>query len=303
MRGALVNTLTEMFERDASLMFLTADTGFHVFDDFQKRFADRYLNVGIAEAAMIGLSAGLAGAGRTVFVYGIAPFVTYRCFEQIRDDLCYPSLRVRIVGVGAGLTYGPAGVSHHTIEDIAVLRSLPNMTVICPGDPAEMASAVRASADWPGPIYFRAGKSGEKPLHPSPIPGFRIGQAIRLRAGEGLGLVATGNMLETALQVADLLAARGANPEVLSMHTVKPIDAGALTDLARRCPTLATLEEHNRIGGLGSAVAETLADAGVSVRLRRFGIADCFCTRAGSQDHLRRSLGLAADQIAGELAP
>jgi len=288
-------------EADPSIHLLTADTGFHVFDDFQQRFAGRYLNVGIAEAAMISMAGGMAAEGKQVFVYGISPFVTLRCLEQIRVDLCYPSLPVKIVGVGAGLTYGPAGMTHHTIEDLAVLCCLPNMTVVCPGDPLETAAAVEGSLRVSGPCYLRLGKSGEPVVHERGLNGFAIGRGIRLREGEGLALLATGNMLPVARDACDILEARGLRPELVSLHTVKPLDCEMLAQVCGRCKWLATIEEHSRIGGLGSQVAAYLAETGRPARLRVFALPDRYADRAGSQEYWRSRHGLTAPDIAAAL--
>jgi len=301
MRQALARTLTELTERREDVHVLTADTGFHVFDEFQQRFPDRFLNVGISEAAMIGMAAGMALAGKQVFCYGIVPFVTLRCLEQIRVDLCGARLPVKIVGVGGGLTYGPAGMTHHAVEDIAVMTALPGMTVVCPGDPVEVAMGTRASLLVHGPCYLRIGKTGEPVVHTDGLGAFEIGKGIRLREGRGVALVATGNMLPTAARAADILAGRGLGPELISMHTVKPIDRRLIVDLAGRCGTIATIEEHSIIGGLGSSVAGVIADEALSVRLRRFALPDEYAHEAGSQEYFRRKYRLTAEQIADRI--
>lgn len=297
MRQALLEELTKLMYEDPSVFLVTTDTGFHVFDEFQKQFAARYLNVGISEAAMIGMAAGMALEGRKVFVYGIVPFVTLRCLEQIRVDLCYMPSPVKIIGVGGGLTYGPAGGTHHSIEDIAVLCALPNMTVLCPGDPGEVRGALRASLALSGPCYLRIGKSGEERVHPGPLPCFEIGRAIRVRDGSGIGLIATGNMLPTAARVRERLAAQGLQPALLSMHTVKPIDVEAIRSLAGHCRLLVTIEEHNIIGGLGAMVGGVLADENLPNTLLRCGIPDVYACKAGSQDFLRQEYGLTPEAL------
>jgi len=300
-RQAFVKTISELMQGDDSIMLLTADTGFHVFDEFQNVFPDRYLNVGISEAAMIGMAAGLAIDGKQVFVYGIAPFVTMRCFEQIRVCLCYPNLPVRIVGVGAGLTYGPAGMTHHSIEDIAVMSCLPNMAVVCPGDPVEVREAVRASVGLPGPCYLRLGKTGEPTIHTAGIEAFAIGRGIRIAEGSGIGIVAVGNMLETAVGVHQRLKDEGMDPELVSMHTVKPIDRDLILDLADRCHTIATIEEHSVIGGLAGTVAGVVTGEGRTVRLQTFALPDQYEHYAGSQAFIRSRCGLTVEAIASRL--
>ncbi len=298
MRQAFINTLMELAEQDDSVYLLTGDAGFTILEKFRDRFPGRYYNVGIAESAMVGLAAGLAMSGKTVFVYSIVPFVTMRCFEQVRIDLCYQNLPVKLVGVGQGVTYGTAGATHHAIEDIAVMRALPNMTVICPGGPVETGKAVAASMDLEGPCYIRLGKSGEPTVHPDENISFTIGRGIRVREGEGVALVATSNMVPSAAEVAGMLEADGLRPEVISMHTVKPIDRELLAATAERCALIATVEEHSLIGGLGSAVAEVILADRLPSRLVTFGIPDQYAPVAGSQEYLRELFGLKPDQVA-----
>ena len=302
MRKAFLDTLLEELQRDPTIMLLTADTGFHVFDDFQRDFPKNYLNVGIAEAAMIGMAAGLALSGRRVFVYAIAPFVTFRCLEQIRLDLCYQNLPVKIVGVGAGLTYGAAGPTHHAIEDIAVMNCLPNMTIFCPGDTLETAAAVKASMDLSGPCYLRLGKSGEPPVHSGFNFDFSVGKGILLRPARELAIIATGNMLAVGVEVCRALESHGFQAGLVSMPTVKPLDRELLVELAGNCPLLVTLEEHNLIGGLGSSVADLIMTEGMSVRLLKFGIPDRFTDCAGSQEYWRGQYGLTTPQIVSKIA-
>jgi transketolase len=302
MRRAFLDTLNELVLADPSVILLTGDTGFHVFDHFRERFPKNFLNVGISEAAMIGMAAGLAMEGRAVFVYAIAPFATLRCFEQIRVDLCCQNLPVKIVGVGAGLTYGSAGPTHHTLEDIGVLRTLPNMTIVCPGDPAETRAAVRASLDLQGPCYLRLGKSGEPEVHPGELVDFRIGRGIGITPGRDLVVISTGNMLASGQEVCRLLADMGYDAGLVSLPTVKPLDHELLCELAARLPLLVTIEEHNLIGGLGSAVAELLSDRNCRTKLLRFGIPDRFADQAGSQEYLRQLFGIAPAQMARRIA-
>ncbi|HOO78373.1 MAG TPA: transketolase C-terminal domain-containing protein [bacterium] len=301
MRQGFIRTVMDLAAEREDVYLVTADTGFTILERFRERYPDRYLNVGIAEAAMVGVAAGLALSGKRVFCYTIVPFATMRCFEQIRVDLCYQKLPVALVGVGQGLTYGTAGATHHAIEDIAVMRALPGMTVICPGDALETARAVRASLELDGPCYIRIGKSGEPPVHESEDFEFEIGKGCLLRPGRGLALIATSNMVEPALRVAEALAAAGEDPAVVSMHTVKPLDRGLLEELSRTCPLLATMEEHSLIGGLGSAVAEAVVDGNLPVKVVRFGIPDTYAPVAGSQDYLRELLGFSPAHVAARL--
>lgn len=301
MRRALVNSLTRQVERGGDIYVLSADAGFRVFDEFRKRFPDRFINVGVSESAMVGLAAGLAHQGKQVFCYGIVPFVTLRCLEQVRVDLCCPGLPVKIVGVGGGLTYGAAGMTHHALEDIAVMSALPNMTVVCPGDPVETEEATEASLSLSGPCYIRIGKTGEKVIHTGGLDSFVIGKGVRLRGGRDIALIATGNMLATAAEACDILSRRGERPALISMHTVKPIDRDLIINLAGECSTLVTVEEHSIVGGLGSMVAGVVADGNLGGRVLRFALPDEFPKEAGSQEYFRRKYGLTAEQIAEKI--
>ncbi len=301
MRRAFINTLLKLAEEDDSIYLLTGDAGFTILEEFRDRFPGRYYNVGISEAAMIGLSAGLAMSGKTVFVYTIVPFITMRCFEQIRVDLCYQNLPVKLVGVGQGVTYGTAGATHHAIEDIAVMRALPNMTVICPAGPVETRFAVKESLKLTGPCYIRLGKSGEPTVHAGDDIPFTIGKGLRVRGGDTVALIATSNMVPTAVAVADLLMQENLKPEVISMHTIKPIDRELLINLSGRCPLFVTIEEHTLIGGLGSAVGEVILDENLPVRLIRFGIPDTYAPVAGSQEYLRELFGLTPEQVVSRI--
>lgn len=301
MRAAFVRAMESLLARDSRVWLLTSDTGFHVLDDLRARYHDRVVNCGISESAMIGIAAGLAMEGRQVFVYAIAPFATFRCFEHIRVDLCMSGLPVKIVGVGGGLVYGPSGPTHHAIEDIAVMTALPGMTVLCPGDPFETEAAVAASVSLPGPCYLRLGKSGEPAVHPGPLAGFRVGRAIPIRSGQGLALLATGNMLPTAIGAGNILAARGLKPAILSMPSMKPFDTDAVRDVAQTCRIVATIEEHSVIGGLGSAVCAALATVETACRVIPFGVPDRYADAAWSQDEWRARYGLTPDAIAERL--
>ncbi len=301
MRKTFINTVLRLAEQDENIHMLTADTGFTILDAFREKFPSRYLNVGIAEATMIGVSAGLALSGKTVFCYAIVPFVTMRCFEQVRIDLCYQNLPVKLIGVGEGFTYGTAGATHHAIEDIALMRALPNMTVICPGDPFEVEKAVEESLKLKGPCYIRLGKVSGESLRPHQGAKFKIGRGNRVKEGNGLALISTGSIMETAARVREKLVESGLDPELISMHTVKPIDKEMIIDLAGRCRIIATLEEHNVIGGLGSAVGDVILENELPVRLVKFAIPDCFVGEVGTQSHLQKCFGLSEDQIVERL--
>lgn len=300
MRNAFVRALTEVAGRDPRVMLLTGDLGYKIFDDFARRHPGRFINAGVAEANMVGVSAGLAMEGRKPFIYSIAPFTTLRVYEHIRNDLCYHRADVVVVGVGGGFSYGPNGATHHALEDIGAMRLLPDMTVVCPGDPAETEAAVEALVAHRGPSYLRLGRAGEPAVHRAPVM-LRLGESLQVRDGNDLALISTGNMLATAAATADLLAQRGLRCRVLSMHTVKPLDGKTVAQAARETRLLATLEEHYLAGGLGGAVAEILASLGIAARLRRFGAADRFAHLSGDQDYHREAHGLLPEQVARAL--
>lgn len=297
MRAAFLDTLAALAEENNRIHLLVGDLGFVVTDVFRKRFPDRFLNVGVAEQNLTSVAAGMALSGKIVFTYSIANFPILRCLEQVRNDVCYHQANVKIVAVGGGLSYGSLGPTHHAVEDLAILRALPEMTVVAPGDPVEAAGATRAIALHPGPCYFRLGRGGEPRVH-SEID-FQLGKAIRLCDGDDLTLISTGGLLETVVQTAELLRTRGLNARVLSMHTLKPLDRDAVLAAARETRAIFTVEEHSIIGGLGGAVSEVLAEsAETPVTFKRFGLPSAFCHTVGTQEYLRAHYGLTPESLA-----
>jgi transketolase len=291
-RTAFIQTLCELAATDQRIWLLTGDVGYSVLEGFRDTYPDRYVNVGVAEQNMTGIAAGLASSGKIVFTYSIANFPTLRCLEQIRNDICYHQLPVRVVAVGGGFAYGPQGYTHHGTEDLAIMRALPSMTVVAPGDPVETRLATRALVSLPGPAYLRLGKSQEPVVYAAP-PDFTIGKAIQLRGGGDATLISTGAMLAHTLDVADQLASQeGLRARVLSMHTLKPLDVEAVRSAACETGGIVTVEEHSVTGGLGSAVADVLAAMDrPRCALRKFGAPDGLQDRIGSQAFLRRMCG------------
>lgn len=298
MRNVFAAEITALAGVDGRIVLLSGDIGNRLFDTYKERFRDRFLNCGIAEANMVSMAAGMALCGLRPVAYTIASFITVRCLEQIRVDLCYHNLPVVLVGVGAGLSYASLGGTHHSCEDIALLRMLPNMTVVSPGDPVEVREALRASLGQDGPIYIRLGKKGEPVVHKHP-PEFILGKAIVVREGEDVCLLSSGNMLPVAVQAAELLGQKGLSARVVSYHTVKPLDEELLSEVFAKFAVVATLEEHSVLGGLGGSVAEWLAEhAPQRGRLLRLGTADAFLHEAGEQDHARAYFGLTEEKVA-----
>jgi len=257
MRIAFIETVYELAEQDDRIWLLTGDLGFSVLERFARRFPKRYVNMGVAEQNMTGVASGLAFEGKTVFTYSIANFPVMRCMEQIRNDVCYHNLSVKIVAVGGGVAYGAAGYTHHAVEDLAVMRALPNMTVLAPGDPVEARLATRAVVDLDGPCYLRLGKGGEPVVHET-APAFQIGKALVVREGSDVTIISTGGILGEVMTAANQLAPQ-IQARVLSMPTVKPLDDGAIIRAANQTKLLVTVEEHSSVGGLGNAVAQVLS--------------------------------------------
>lgn len=299
MRNAFSDEITRLGQIDPRIVLLSGDIGNRLFDRFKDACPDRFYNCGIAEANMMGLAAGMALSGLRPVVYTIASFTTTRCLEQIRVDTCYNRVPVVIVGTGAGLSYAELGPTHHSCEDIAVLRVLPGMTVFCPCDPLELRLGLRQALQHDGPVYVRLGKKGEPTLYSQP-PDLHLGQALTLRDGEEVCLIATGTIMPEVLDAADRLATAGVSARVESFHTVKPLDEARLADLFARFAVIATVEEHSRIGGLGGAVAEWLAaqEPAQRGRMLSFAVADSFLHEVGSQDYARRRFGLTGEAIA-----
>jgi transketolase len=290
MRTSFLEELLEVAQADERVWLVTGDLGFSVLEPFAARFPDRYLNVGVAEQNMMGVAAGLAHSGKIPFTYSILNFATIRCLEQIRNDVCYHEANVKVVGVGGGYAYGSLGYTHHGVEDLAIMRALPGLTVVAPGDPAEARLATRAIAARPGPCYLRLGKANEPKVHASP-PDFVLGRALTVRPGSDVTLISTGGMLKECVDTAERLAADGIDARVISMPTLKPIDVQTIIRAAHETGAIVTAEEHSISGGLGSAVAEVLAESHAHARFRRFGAADQLQRAVGSQAHMRRLAG------------
>lgn len=291
MRSTFIRELLSQAAVDDRVFLITPDMGFSVLEPFAARYPDRFLNAGIAEQNAAGIAAGLALSGKIVYVYSIIPFITMRCFEQVRVDIAYMNTNVRLIGVGAGLSYGPAGATHHAIEDIAVMRALPNMTVCCPGDPVETRELIRRSFAHDGPMYFRLGKNGEPRIHADErtIP---IGEAVTVAEGTDMACFVTSTMLEPACRWVREWQRAGKSVLLASFPTVKPLDVPYIQRVIDSGMPILTVEEHSVIGGLGSAVAEVVAEYGKAVSFRRVGIPDRYSHVVGSQDFLRTRMGV-----------
>lgn len=301
MRNAFAEEMTKLADRNEKLVLLSGDIGNRMFDAFQARAADRFYNCGVAEANMMSVAAGLAMSGLRPVVYTITPFTTTRCYEQIRVDVCYHCAPVIIVGTGAGLSYATLGPTHHSLEDIAILRALPGMTVFCPCDAWEVRAGLQAALKQEGPVYIRLGKKGEPLVH-SALPEITLGKSYTLRQGKDVCILSTGNIMNLAMEVADTLAARGLSVRLDSFHTVKPLDEATLTQVFKQFKTVLVMEEHGIIGGFYSAVAEWVAAQPnkPAAHLLGFGTADRFHHRVASQEQIRAENGLTVDAVVGK---
>ncbi len=297
MRNNFADEITQLAASDKRIVLLSGDIGNKLFDGFKAKAPNRFFNCGVAEANMMGMAAGLAMSGLRPVVYTIAPFTTTRVMEQIRVDVCYHDVPVVIVGVGSGLGYASLGATHHSCEDIAMLRSLPNMSVLAPADPLEVRGVLRAALRHSGPSYIRMGKKGEPVLHRE-VPNIEIGRGVTVRDGVDVCLLSVGVMLPVVLEAAEGLAKRGITARVVSVVSVKPLDEALLRDVFARFPLVASIEEHSLIGGFGAALAEWMADHGpLAARLLRFGTRDRFQHEAGETEHARARDGLTASGI------
>ncbi len=296
MRDTFVATLIEVAKEDKNIELITGDLGFGVLKPFWEQLPDRFTNAGIAEQNMTGIAAGMAMEGKTVFTYSIGNFPTLRCLEQIRNDCAYHDANVKIVCVGGGFVYGSLGMSHHATEDIAILRSLPNVTVLCPGDLVEAAEATKAIAKHPGTCYLRLGRGGEKRIHDK-IDNFQIGKAIRIKEGNRVAIFSTGGMLDNATEAVNILNESGISTAQLSFPTVKPIDKEAILEYSEKCDIIVTCEEHNIVGGFGGAVSEVMAENPSKAKLLRIGLNDIYSCIVGSQTYLREKYGMGVESI------
>ena len=301
MRDTFVKTLIEEAKKDKNIELVTGDLGFGVLKPYFEQLPNQFTNAGIAEQNMTGVAAGMALCGKTVFTYSIGNFPTLRCIEQIRNDCAYPHANVKIVCVGGGFVYGSLGMSHQETEDIAILRALPEVTVVCPGDLVEAAEATKAIAHTPGTVYLRLGRGGEKRVHDK-IDNFQIGKAIKIREAKAdcnkkVALFSTGAILDEVTEAAGILEKEGIGVEEYSFHTVKPIDKDVILDCANRYDYIVTVEEHNVIGGFASAVSEVITDSDENVRLIKIGLNDEYCSKVGNQKYLRAQYGMTAQDI------
>jgi transketolase len=301
MRKAFNEELLQIAREKSNIFMVLADIGYGEIEEFARTFPDRFINCGVAEQNMTGVACGIAMEGNIAITYSIANFPTLRCLEQVRNDVCYHNANVKIVIIGGGMAYGELGISHHSTEDIAIMRALPNLVVLAPCDIAEARAATRAMLEYDGPVYFRCGYKDEPPIHERPVD-FQIGRAITVREGTEAAIFFTGTIGINAKLAAGELEKQQIRCRLVSMPSIKPIDRQAIIDAARETGGILTLEEHNLCGGFGSAVAEVLQDENLAgVRFKRMALPDVNVAKVGSQRWLRDQYGLGAADIVREI--
>ena len=300
MRNAFADEVTQLAKVDPRVMLLSGDIGNKLFDPFKKVDTKRFLNCGIAEANMMSVAAGLALNGLRPVVYTITPFTTTRCFEQIRVDVCYHEAPVIIVGTGSGLSYAELGPTHHSLEDLAIMRSLPGMQVIAPCDATEMRLALRAALQSSSPTYIRIGKKGEPSIHDENLS-YKIGKAITIREGSDILILASGTLMPNVLEAADSLKTQGISSQVASFHTIKPLDVEYIQQNLNGFKAIVTIEEHGKSGGLGGAVAEYLSTFPSHPKHLRLGTEDEFMHEMGDQKYAQKKYGLDPIGIATQI--
>lgn len=295
MRNTYLNTLYELAKQDKNVLSLVADNGMIVYDDFKRDMPDQFFNFGISEGHMISAAAGLASCGKIPFIYTISAFLAYRSYEFLRLDVCLQNLNVKIVGIGTGTSYGYLGPTHHTTEDIALLRSLPNLTVFSPSTIEETKEIIKASYFINGPVYIRLGNNSLS--YPMINKDFCIGKGNILSAGNDIAIFTTGSILEKVLKVESKLKVLNINAKIISIHTLKPFDCDLVEHIANSTKKIFSIEEHNCIGGLGSAIAEVIADRNLNTEFYRIGLKDIFAQGYGTQQEVRMQNNLDANGV------
>lgn len=302
MRATCLDMVYELAKEDERIFFIGSDLGVNVLNQFKEEMPERFFMEGISEANVVGMASGLAMEGKIPYINTIATFLTRRCFEQVVLDMCLHNVPVRLIGSGGGFVYAPLGPTHLATDDLAILRTTPNMTIVAPADADEMRRLMPQTVNYPGPMYIRLAK-GYDPIVTSDDHAFKIGKAIPMREGGDALIVTTGIGLRVALEAADLLDQKGIDATVLHMHTVKPLDVDAILKYTSQVPVIVALEEHSIIGGLGSAVAETILEADYNTvkRFRRIGIPDEFADEYGSQESLMARYDITAERVMTEV--
>lgn len=282
MRKTCLNEIYKLAQKDTRVVFVGSDLGHGTLDTFKKGFPDRFFMEGVSEQHLIGMLAGLAMGGKIPYYNTIAIFTYRRCLEQIILDLCLPNLPVRLIGSGGGYVYAPLGPTHLATDDIAILRTIPNMTIVAPADATEMARLMPQTLNWPGPLYIRLAK-GADPIVTDPKKQFRIGKAIVMKEGNDVALFTTGITLGMALEAGAILEKKGIHASIVHVHTIKPLDVKTILFIIKRVRVVVSLEEGTIIGGLGSAIAELMVESTWFKPMKRLGLPDLFTKKYGKQ--------------------
>lgn len=296
MRKAFFKALEDLAETHDDIYLLTGDLGFNLFDSFRAKYPDRFYDIGVAESNMIGIAAGLSLSGKNVYCYSIIPFLIMRTYEHIRLNIAYNNLNVKLVGVGGGFTYGLEGFTHFGLEDLALMKVLPNMTVVVPADPVEAERLARISYEYPSPFYIRLGRTGEPVIHQG-IPDLKIGKGMVLCKGKDIAIFTIGNMLNVCKSVANMLEKKGISVTLINMHTLKPLDVDLIEECASIHNAIFSIEEHSIIAGLGSSLAEILCENSYKGKFVRIGIPEKLENYIGNADYLRDKYGLTSNKI------
>ncbi len=297
MRNAYISALHQLSRTNNNILALVADNGTIVYDKYLEDFPDRFINFGISEANMVSVAAGLASCGRIPFAYTISNFLTFRAYEQIRNDVCLQKMNVKIVGIGVGFVYSYLGPTHHGTEDIAVMRVLPEMTIFSPCDPLETIKATNAAARIVGPVYLRLTTGGTPKIYEDDY-GFEIGKGVTLREGSDIAIIATGSIVHEAMQAVNELEGLGISAKLINIHTIKPIDREIIINAAGETKAILTVEEHSITGGLGSCVAEVLVEEKCVLHsFKRLGLNDVFPQGYGNYQEMKALNGLSKDDI------
>lgn len=299
MRTAYLETLYNLASKDKRVYALISDNGAIVYDKFRRDLASQYLNLGISEANMLGMAAGMASCGKIPFAYTIGAFLAYRAFEFIRNDICLQKQNVKIVGIGAGEAYSALGATHHSTEDMGGLRSLPNLTILCPASPLEVRKATIAIYEYKGPVYLRLGTNREAEIYKEDYL-FEIGKGVTVKDGNDVTLIGAGSIVKDILDAAELLQEEGIHTRVIDMHTIKPIDGEIILRAIEETGRIITIEDHNMIGGLGSAVSEVIAESGQGVAFKRLGLRN-FSEGYGTYEQVKEMNGIGIKRIVEEV--
>ncbi len=299
MRTAYLDTLYDLAKKDKNVYALISDNGAIVYDKYRRDLGEQYLNLGISEANMLGMAAGMASCGKIPFAYTIGAFLAYRAFEFLRNDICLQNQNVKVVGTGAGEVYSALGPTHHATEDLGGLRSLPNLTVLCPASPMEVKKATMAAYEHQGPVYLRLGTNKETELYAHDYP-FQIGKGVTLREGKDVALIGTGSMLKDILDAAKRLQEKGIQARVINLHTIKPLDREIIFQAIEETGKMIVAEDHNIIGGLGSAVAEVVAESGKGIKFKRIGLKG-FSKGYGTYEQVKEANGVGIKEICSQV--